>query len=68
MLSLLQFTAVSNMPKYEINVTKTSELTLLVDAASYEEALSIYENGEDLDGYECSNQDIKLDTIVKVAD
>jgi hypothetical protein len=68
MLSLLQFTAVSNMPKYEINVTKTSELTLLVTAASYEEALSIYENGEDLDGYECSNQDIKLDTIVKVAD
>jgi hypothetical protein len=56
------------MPKWEINVTKTSELTLTVEANSYEEALSIYENGADLDGYECSNQDIKLDTIVKVAD
>jgi hypothetical protein len=56
------------MPKYEINVTKTSELTLTVEANSYEEALSIYENGEDLDGYECSNQEIKLDTIVKVAE
>ena len=57
------------MAKYEINVTKTSELTLLVDAATYEEALAIYESGEDMsDDYECTNQDIKLDTIVKVAD
>ena len=56
------------MAKYEINVTKTSELTLLVDAATYEEALAIYESGEDMaDDYECTNQEIKLDTIVKVA-
>jgi hypothetical protein len=57
------------MPKWEINVTKTQDLTLLVIAASYEEALSIYESGEDMaEDYECTNQDIKLDTIVKVAD
>ena len=57
------------MAKYQINVTKTSELSLVVEAISYEEALAIYESGEDIDlDYECTNQDINLDGIVKVAD
>jgi len=69
MPAFLQFTAVNNMPKWEINVTKTQDLTLLVTAASYEEARAIYESGEDIDDdYTCTNQEMRLDTIVKVAD
>jgi hypothetical protein len=57
------------MAKYEINITKSSELTLTVEADTYEEALAIYESGEDMaEDYECTNQEIKLDTIVKVAE
>lgn len=57
------------MPKWEINVTKTQELSLVVDAATYEEALAIYESGEDIDeDYECTGGAMRLDTIVKVAD
>jgi hypothetical protein len=57
------------MAKYEINVTKTQDLTLLVNANSYEEALAIYESGEDIaEDYECVNQEMKLETIVKVAE
>jgi hypothetical protein len=57
------------MPKYEINVTKTSQLALVVEANTYEEALAIYESGEDMaEDYECTNQEMRLDTIVKVAD
>jgi hypothetical protein len=57
------------MPKYEINVTKTSQLALVVEASNYDEALAIYESGVDIDeDYECTNQEMRLDTIVKVAE
>jgi hypothetical protein len=56
------------MCKYEINVTKTQELTLIVEANSYEEARAIYESGEDIaEDYECTGGAMRLDTIVKVA-
>jgi hypothetical protein len=57
------------MPKWEINVTKTSELTLLVNAATYEEALAIYDSAEDhLEDYECTNEEVRLDLIVKIGE
>lgn len=58
------------MPKYEINITRTQEMSLIVEADTYEEALAIYEDPEsNCDDYEIGNGgEVRLDNIVKVAD
>jgi hypothetical protein len=55
------------MPKWEINITRTQEMSLIVEADTYEEALAIYETGEHLDDYEVGNGgEVRLDAIVEV--
>jgi hypothetical protein len=55
------------MAKWEINITRTQEMSLIVEADTYEEALAIYETGEHLDDYEVGNGgEVRLDAIVEV--
>jgi hypothetical protein len=55
------------MKKYKIHATNTQELTLLVEANSYEEALAIYESAEDIaDDYEIVSGEFTLQAIEAV--
>ena len=56
------------MAKWEINITRTQEMSAIVEADSYEEALAIYEDPEsNCEDYEIGNGgEVRLDCIVKV--
>jgi hypothetical protein len=57
------------MAKWQINATNIQELTLEVEADSYEEALAIYESGEDIaEDYECVAGEFRLNTIVEIGE
>jgi hypothetical protein len=52
------------MPKFTIYATKTIDLSVVVEAENYEEALNLYDN-ELLDGdYEVENSEWKLEAII----
>ena len=55
------------MAKWQINATNIQELTLEVEANSYEEALAIYESGEDIaEDYEYVSGEFRLNNIVEM--
>ena len=56
------------MPKWEINITRTQEMSAIVEADTYEEALAIYEDPEsNCEDYEIGDGgEVRLDCIVKV--
>jgi hypothetical protein len=58
------------MAKWEINITRTQEMSLIVEADTYEDALAIYDSGEDIaDDYEIGDGgEIRLDCIVQVTE
>lgn len=58
------------MAKWEINITRTQEMSAIVEADTYEEALAIYEDPEsNCEDYEIGNGgEVRLDSIVKVAE
>ena len=58
------------MAKWEINITRTQEMSLIVEADSYEEALAIYDDPDsNCEDYEIGNGgEVRLDRIVKVAE
>jgi hypothetical protein len=58
------------MPKWEINITRSQELSLIVEAATYEEALAIYEDPQsNCEDYEIGDGgEVRLDAIVQVAE
>ena len=59
-----------DMAKWEIHITRTQEMSAVVEADSYEEALAIYEHPEsNCEDYEIGNGgEVRLDCIVKVAE
>jgi hypothetical protein len=58
------------MSKWEINITRTQEMSLIVEAATYEEALAIYEDPQsNCEDYEIGDGgEVRLDAIVQVAE
>ena len=58
------------MAKWEINITRTQEMFLIVEADSYEEALKTYDDPDsNCEDYEIGDGgEVRLDSIVKVAD
>jgi hypothetical protein len=56
------------MAKWEINITRTQEMSLIVEAATYEEALAIYEDPQsNCEDYEIGDGgEVRLDAIVEV--
>jgi hypothetical protein len=56
------------MSKWEINITRTQEMSLIVEADTYEEALAVYEDPEsNCADYEVGNGgEVRLDNIVKI--
>lgn len=58
------------MAKWEINITRTQEMSLIVEADTYEDALATYDDPDsNCEDYEIGNGgEVRLDSIVKVAD
>jgi len=57
------------MAKWQINATNIQELILEVEANSYEEALAIYESGEDIaEDYEYVAGEFRLDKIIEIGE
>lgn len=58
------------MSKWQINITRTQEMSLIVEADSYEEAMAVYEDPEsNCADYEIGDGgEVRFDCIVEVTE